>query len=57
VNSVHPGWVRTEMVNIGMSAIPVGEALLDQLRRLHSLDRFGDPGEIASAELTRQSRG
>jgi NAD(P)-dependent dehydrogenase (short-subunit alcohol dehydrogenase family) len=51
VNSVHPGWVRTEMVDVGMPAIPVGEALLDQLRRLHPFDRFGEPEEIASAVL------
>lgn len=51
VNSVHPGWVRTEMVEEGMSKIEDGDAILDQIRALHPLGRFGEPVEIANAVL------
>ncbi|MFO1255947.1 MAG: glucose 1-dehydrogenase [Sphingomonadaceae bacterium] len=51
VNSVHPGWVSTEMVIDGMAALPDGDAILEQLRNLHPLGRFGEPEEIANAVL------
>ncbi len=51
VNSVHPGWVRTEMVEEGMAKLEDGDALMDQIRALHPIGRFGEPEEIANAVL------
>lgn len=51
VNSVHPGWVRTEMVIEGMAKIENGDAVLDEIRALHPLGRFAEPEEIAHAVL------
>lgn len=51
VNSVHPGWVATDMVIDGMAQVPGGDDLLDQLRLRHPIGRFGEPEEIAHAVL------
>ncbi len=51
VNSVHPGYVATELVTAGAAAMEGGDALLEQLRLLHPLGRFGEPEEIAHAVL------
>ena len=51
VNSVHPGWVRTEMVEEGMAKLEDGDAMMDQIRALHPIGRFGEPEEIANAVL------
>ncbi|MDR3449757.1 MAG: glucose 1-dehydrogenase [Alphaproteobacteria bacterium] len=51
VNSVHPGWVRTEMVEEGMAKLEDGEAMMAQIRALHPIGRFGEPDEIANAVL------
>jgi NAD(P)-dependent dehydrogenase (short-subunit alcohol dehydrogenase family) len=55
VNSLHPGFVRTPLLEIGMQhwadqgAAPSAQALIDQLDQATPLGRIADPAEIAAA--------
>jgi NAD(P)-dependent dehydrogenase (short-subunit alcohol dehydrogenase family) len=48
INSVHPGWVQTDLVEGALETLPGGEALLDQLEALHPVGRLGRVEEIAA---------
>jgi len=51
VNSLHPGFVRTEMTSSGSAAMSENGALLDALAAETPMGRIADPAEIASAVL------
>jgi NAD(P)-dependent dehydrogenase (short-subunit alcohol dehydrogenase family) len=48
VNSVHPGYVRTPMLDPYLAAIPGFD---DKLAKLHPLGRMGQPEEVANLVL------
>jgi len=47
VNSVHPGFIRTPMVENFMAAAPDAEAVQRALEAKHPLGRLGEPDDIA----------
>ena len=51
VNSLHPGFVRTEMTNSGSAAMSYTGGLLDALAAETPMGRIADPAEIANAVL------
>lgn len=51
VNSVHPGYVLTDMVRNGVTQLPEPEQALAQITALHPLGRLGEPEDIAYAVL------
>lgn len=51
VNSVHPGFVWTPMVEAYLESTGDVEAGREQLKELHPLGRIGEPDEIASGIL------
>lgn len=51
VNSVHPGFIRTPMVERYLEERGDVEAGLEKLGGLHPLGRVGEPGEVAGAIL------
>jgi NAD(P)-dependent dehydrogenase (short-subunit alcohol dehydrogenase family) len=48
VNSVHPGFIDTQMVAGFAESTGNGEAILEALKKLHPLGRLGKPEEIAN---------
>lgn len=51
VNSVHPGYVLTDMVRNGVIQLPEPDQALEQITALHPLGRLGQPEDIAYAVL------
>lgn len=51
VNSVHPGFIETPMVQTALHQVENGNEMRDQLISAHALGRFGVPREIADAIL------
>jgi 3(or 17)beta-hydroxysteroid dehydrogenase len=51
VNSVHPGYIRTPMIDNALAASPNGQAMYDYLVSLHPVGHLGDPDDIAYGVL------
>ena len=51
INTLHPGYVLTDMVNDAIRDVPDPNALLRQLEQLHPIGRLGTAEEIAKAAL------
>lgn len=49
VNSIHPGFVETPMIEQGMNEIENGEAIRALITAAHPIGRLGQPEEIAEA--------
>jgi NAD(P)-dependent dehydrogenase (short-subunit alcohol dehydrogenase family) len=51
VNSVHPGYIRTPMIDNALAASPDGQAMYDYLVSLHPVGHLGEPDDIAYGVL------
>jgi len=57
VNSVHPGYIRTSMIENAFQQVTpevdgmTPDEIRDMIRSLHPMDRFGEPEEIANGIL------
>jgi NAD(P)-dependent dehydrogenase (short-subunit alcohol dehydrogenase family) len=51
VNSVHPGYIRTPMIDNALAASPDGQAIYDYLVSLHPVGHLGEPDDIAYGVL------
>jgi len=49
VNAIFPGYVRTEIWNIWLDAVPDKESLVERIASQHPLRKIGTPGDIAGA--------
>jgi NAD(P)-dependent dehydrogenase (short-subunit alcohol dehydrogenase family) len=51
VNSVHPGYIHTPLIENALAASPDGQAMYDYLVSLHPIGHLGEPEDIAYGVL------